>query len=124
MTRINVVPPAELHRKHLVAEYRELPRVFALVRAAQARGLRPALVEAPDRYTLGKGHVKFFYDKLGFLTQRQRSLIDEMRSRGYSVRFDNLNELCVGIEPCWFNDWLPDDDALRINRARIQGRLG
>lgn len=30
MTRINCVPVRELGGKHLVAEYRELPRVYAL----------------------------------------------------------------------------------------------
>lgn len=30
MTRINRIPVEELSRQHLVAEYRELPRVFAL----------------------------------------------------------------------------------------------
>ena len=38
MTRINCVPVEELHQKHLVAEYRELPRVFRLAEAA-ATGL-------------------------------------------------------------------------------------
>lgn len=28
MTRINVVPVTELTDKHLLAEYRELPRIF------------------------------------------------------------------------------------------------
>ena len=41
MTRINGIPPQELTGPHLVAEYRELPRIFALVRAAAARGARP-----------------------------------------------------------------------------------
>ena len=31
MTRINCVPVTELHDRHLVAEYRELPRCFALM---------------------------------------------------------------------------------------------
>lgn len=34
MTRINVVPVEELTTKHLVAEYRENPRVFALAHKA------------------------------------------------------------------------------------------
>jgi len=32
MTRINVIPVEELTTKHLVAEYRENPRAFALAR--------------------------------------------------------------------------------------------
>jgi len=34
MTRINLVDPSTLHSKHLLAEYRELPRVFGLVQQA------------------------------------------------------------------------------------------
>lgn len=34
MTRINLADPSTLHSKHLLAEYRELPRVFKLVEAA------------------------------------------------------------------------------------------
>lgn len=106
MTRINVVPPAELCGKHLVAEYRELPRVFALVRAAIARQERPLHV---DRYTLGKGHVRFFYTRLAWLAGRQAALIAEMVRRGYN--------------PQWCGDWIPDADAMRANRERIAARM-
>ena len=37
MTRINVVDVTTLHQRHLVAEYRELPRVFALAHKAYER---------------------------------------------------------------------------------------
>ncbi len=37
MTRINCVPVEELSGPHLVAEYRELPRVFALAQRAATR---------------------------------------------------------------------------------------
>jgi hypothetical protein len=38
MTRINCIDPALLSDKHLGAEYRELPRIFNLVRDAIKRG--------------------------------------------------------------------------------------
>ena len=123
MTRINVVPPAELHRAHLVAEYRELPRIFALVRAAQARGLTPQKLGAPATYTLGKGHVLFFYNKLRFMVNRQQALIAEMKSRGYQPQFGDPEALLEGIDPCWIHDWQPDEAALAMNRARIAERL-
>ncbi len=122
MTRINIVPPAELHAKHLVAEYRELPRIFALARAAHARGVRTETLGAPACYTLGKGHVIFFYDKLLFLAKRQRSLVDEMVARGYAPKFTRTEELLDGIPPEWLNDWVPDEAALVINRQRIAER--
>ncbi|OXE37524.1 MAG: endonuclease V [Phenylobacterium zucineum] len=122
MTRINVVPPAELHSKHLVAEYRELPRVFALVRAAHERGERPGTINAPARYTLGRGHVKFFYDKLGWLTRRQKALIDEMIARGYKPTFLTPEDLSRDIDRVWLNEWTPDVEALMLNRQRIEER--
>ena len=64
MTRINCVPPSELTVQHLVAEYRELPRIFALVRAAIARGERPDDTRNPTEYRLGSGHVRFFTAKV------------------------------------------------------------
>lgn len=33
MTRINLLPPAQLADQHLIAEYRELPRIFTLVKS-------------------------------------------------------------------------------------------
>jgi len=74
VTRINVVPPEELSRQHLLAEYRELPRVFTLARKRQAdpRGV-------PSGYTLGRGHVLFFTVHLAWLKERYNALVAEMR---------------------------------------------
>lgn len=86
MTRINCIPVEELHQKHLVAEYRELPRVFALCdKHYSAR--KPMII--PFNYTMGKGHVLFFYNKLAWLSNRYSALIDEMRRRGYNPSFSN-----------------------------------
>lgn len=122
MTRINVVPPEELSGKHLVAEYRERPRIFALVRAAQGKGLRPSDLKAPTAYVLGRGHMLFFYDKCMFLLRRQQSLIREMRSRGYDPKFAYPNDLITGLDQHWLGDYEPTDEAMAINRARIKER--
>ena len=122
MTRVNLVPPEELSRQHLVAEYRELPRIFGLVRAAQGRGLRPSSLKAPATYVLGRGHMLFFYDKCMFLLRRQQSLIREMRRRGYDPKFAYPNDLIVGLEAHWLNDYEPTGEALELNRQRIKER--
>lgn len=118
MTRINCVPVEELHNKHLVAEYRELPRVFKLAEAAWARGVKP---EVPDEYVLGKGHVQFFYDKLGFVENRFRMLVGEMLRRGYRPSYTEPPH--ADVPPSWYAQWQPDGLALQINRARIQDRI-
>lgn len=126
MTRINCVPVEELHDKHLVAEYRELPRIFGLAKAAFERGEKPGEL-SPPFYTLGKGHVRFFYDKLDWLFHRQQALIREMERRGFSPTFKDpsilTTPLLAIVGEDWFNDWEPTEEAMTINRARIKERL-
>jgi hypothetical protein len=116
MTRINCVPPEELCRQHLLAEYRELPRVFRLAERAVGR---PTAI--PPAYTLGKGHVTFFYNKLGYCRERWRALRAEMLARGYAPAYDAPPRVRVPAE--WQQDWTPDPVALQINRERIAARM-
>lgn len=118
MTRINVVDPATLSRQHLVAEYRELPRIFALSYAAQQRNEDPKT--HPTEYTLGKGHVKFFYTRLGWLSARFLALVAEMQKRGYKTTYTTPPAFPHKDE--WQQDWTPTVDAVRINTNRINER--
>lgn len=121
MTRINVVPPAELHRTHLVAEYREIVRVFDLARKSQHELHKKKI---PNEYTLGTGHVLFFYDKLKFISNRYDSLCTEMLNRGYTCNRISKQELEQGIMPNLFWDYKPTEQAIKINQQRINERLG
>lgn len=119
MTRINCVPVEELNGPHLVAEYRELPRVFALAEKAAARG---SFIQ-PDAYTLGKGHLLFFYTRLGYLAQRHAELIAEMKRRNYKPSFSGVRrEDFPNIPDSYWNVWEPTEEALRLNRQRIKER--
>jgi hypothetical protein len=120
MTRINCVPVQELTDKHLLAEYRELPRVFKLARRCP---------DAPKNYTLGAGHVKFFYDKLLYCQKRQVQLYEEMKLRGFKPKYDpeelwHYHPKAGGrtFEYQW-EDWAPTPEALEINRNRIGERI-
>ena len=65
MTRINLVEPKELSTKHLVAEYREITRLPSNLKLALNRKSKAfSMTEIPSEYVLGKGHVKFFFDKM------------------------------------------------------------
>lgn len=123
MTRINVVPVNELTRQHLVAEYRELPRIYNLVRKRIELGNKPTDIKCPPKYTLGKGHVLFFYNKLKWLTDRYDSLCNEMKQRGYTVNYGDSTKLVNGIPDEWFGTFEIDDEMLAINRQRINDRL-
>ena len=123
MTRINCVPVDELSDKHLVAEYHEITRVFGLVRKNIESGKDPAKVPCPERYTLGTGHVKFFYARLGWVERRLAELAMEMNRRKMNVRLELLKGISDGLPAHLFADWVPDDEALAINRERLAERL-
>lgn len=121
MTRINCVDPTTLHQKHLVAEYREIPRIFALVRKHVESGKK---LIAPTEYTLGTGHVKFFYDKLGYIDTRYSQLIAEMKRRGYTPSYtNNMREVFASIPDYYWKNWTPTPDSIQINMARIADRM-
>lgn len=113
MTRINVVPPGDLTDQHLLAEYRELPRVFQLARA-------PRLGEkAVPNYTLGTGHVRFFYPRTGFLHRRQRELVAECQRRGFQVQHITPPAPIPGLD----DDWQPTEVDFNVNLGRLRARL-
>lgn len=127
MTRINVIPVTELCDQHLLAEYRELPRVFKLARDWLLRegdpNAKPSSI--PDHYVLGKGHVSFFYDKLLWCFNRMFALYGECKARGFDVKYDPAEgraSFFISPEPL-FNDYTPTPEALALNRARIAERL-
>jgi len=124
MTRINVIPPEDLSSPHLVAEYRELPRTFALAYQASLRGdlWSP---KTPKDYTLGKGHVLFFYDKLLYLSKRHQLLVKEMLRRKYKPNFtEDLFLVWKSKIPAeYWGNYRPTKKAIAINLDRINKRL-
>lgn len=82
MTRINIgIGVRELCDSHLVAEYRELPRMlpFALNRISTYGGHGPR----PFEFTLGAGHMSYFLPYGAWLKARWLGLVEEMESRGF-----------------------------------------
>lgn len=123
MTRINLVPPTELTRQHLLAELREIPRVSGLVKAGIAKGKKLADYKIPASYTLGSGHVTFFYDKMIFIRGRHYDLIIEALRRGYNIQYTDCSNLYEDIPICYMGFYTPTAEAIALNRARIQQRL-
>lgn len=56
MTRINLIDPSHLTKRHLIAEYKEITQFLHNVKKSN-------LKDIPKHFTLGTGHVKFFYNK-------------------------------------------------------------
>lgn len=117
MTRINAgVHPSELCDKHLLAEHREIKRMPNMVKSGRAK-----LSSIPERFTLGPGHVKFFYDKLGYLRCRYREIYKECIRRNFNVT--NFESSFAGIPEHLFNNWEPSGRDREIILARIEERL-
>ena len=124
MTRINLLHPSELHQKHLSGEIHEITRVFGLVRKAIARKINKynfaQKVKQPKAYTMGEGHVLFFYNKLGWVADRYEALYDEWEARGYSsANRISREELLKGIDSWWQGGYTPTPEAIEISRQRI-----
>ena len=89
--------------------------MFALARTAP---------DAPSRYTLGTGHVKFFYDKLQWLFNRQRDLCYECEQRGFKISYDGASLASWRkMKRTLWNDWSPTKADIAVSRARINERL-
>lgn len=122
VTRINVIDPSKLIRQHLVAEYREITRLPGNLEKSLKRKKPFSVDEIPQNYTLGKGHVKFFYNKMLFLQKRFEMLVKEMIYRGYSPKFTDITI----FERCpdgFFRDYVPTEEAVNINNIRINERI-
>lgn len=126
MTRINVLPVEDLGRLTLQGEYKEITRPIGLVKKAISRGVNKynfkQKIKQPSEYTLGTGHVKFFYNKLSYIADRYEQLCDEMRSRGYNPNQIPREELLKGIDKFWLGGYNPTEQAIKINRERILQR--
>lgn len=117
MTRINVgIPTKELVDKHLMAEHREIKRIPNCV----AKG-KFDMKGQPKVFTLGTGHVKFFYDKLGYLKRRYEELYAECITRGFNVQYygDAWNDVPIHL----MGDYTPTNTDREIIRERISERL-
>lgn len=122
MTRINVVPPSELSRQHLIAEYREITRLPGNLKASLSRKSKPfSFTEIPSQYVLGPGHVKFFFDKMQYLEQRFQNLVDEMIKRGYNPSYIDAT-IFRECSPEFYNNYQPTPEAIALNLARIKER--
>ena len=119
MTRINVgIHPRELPDKLLLAEHREITRIPNTVTSGRAK-----LRDLPKKFTLGAGHVKFFYSRLGYLSQRYTSLFVECRRRGFQVTdkstaFEKTDETS-GL----FGEYVetPEDRQILMERIHLKG---
>lgn len=105
MTRINVIPVSELSDQHLIAEYHELPRVLKQ---------NINIADAPEKYCLGRGHMKWAKLHDVFVMFRYWRILDEMKHRGFKTTD-------YGTELCSYNDdYVAQPADIELNRQRIR----
>lgn len=121
MTRINVgVDPDELPSKLLMAEFYEMIRIPNAIISMRV----DLSVPIPLEFTLGKGHVRFFYNKIKYLHERYSEIYVEAKSRGFLVNHnDHPFMLVQKVYPELYNYWFagPLDRELIINRIQSKG---
>lgn len=117
MTRINAnIKIQTLCDAHLLAEHREITRIPNVVKSGKAN-----LDNIPQKFSLNKGHVSFFYDKLFFLRHRYWNLYVECRKRGFNVM--QKLDCWDGIPEHLMNDWTATEEDNNIVLERITERL-
>ena len=110
MVRINLISPRRLSDQHLVAEYDEILMLVAYIKKY------PLLDDIPKNYCLGKGHMKFFKDKILYLKKRHDILKKEMRLRNFKT---NKTILLSSFSKSNKNDWIPQTKDFNIILFRI-----
>ena len=123
MTRINLIPPRRLYDQHLIAEYREIVMVAAALRRSLKAKNGFTLAQIPKRFTLGKGHIKFFYDKGKYLYKRYALLTEEMENRGFKPNRKRRFPSAIFIKNNLFNDWQPRRRDFEIILKRLKHKI-
>ena len=110
MVRINLIDPNNLADQHLIAEYNEILMLLGYVRKY------PMEKDIPSEYCLGRGHIKFFKNKLLYLKNRHEKLKKEMIRRGFTpTKIIDLKEFPKNLR----NDWKPHNKDFLIIKHRL-----
>jgi deoxyribonuclease (pyrimidine dimer) len=117
MTRISVgVRAIELCDAHLIKERIELLRIPNAIKSGKA-----VVKDIPRSFTLGVGHVKFFYDKLGYLQERYEELTAECIERDFNITDFSDSFLDLPSNLC--NNYEERDIDRKIVVERVNERL-
>lgn len=117
MTRISVgVRAIELCDAHLIKERIELLRIPNSIKSGKA-----VVKNIPDSFTLGAGHVKFFYDKLEYLHDRYLELTAECVERDFNIT--DFSDSFLGLPKNLWNSYEERDIDRQIVVQRVNERL-
>ena len=101
---------------HLLAEHREMKRIPNQVSKGKYN-----IKNVPKEFTLGKGHVAFFYTKLLYLKKRYEEVYKECLERGFNIQY--YGGAWDNIPMSLMNDYEPTKKDEEIIRQRIKEKL-
>lgn len=111
------IEPNVLLDQHLIAEQSELLIVDGMLRKNKFK----MKSKIPNEFTLGKGHILFWTDKILYLHKRLIEIKEEIIRRGYKV---TDKEFILDDYPDeLLNDWRPSNDASEIVKNRIAEKI-
>lgn len=121
MTRINLIPASKLTDQHLVAEKKEINQLAGqLLKSLKSPNF--AYNKLPKQFTLGTGHVRFFYRYGAFMRKRYREVYDQCVHRKFDVE-DNFNDVWATLPSHYNLDYTPTKDDLDISVERIISKI-
>lgn len=118
MTRINLIEPSKLSDQHLKAELRELNRIGNLFLRFSKNPSK-----LPEKFSLGTGHVKFFYNKGRFLEKRFQDLREELNKRNFQSFYQFPFNNTWKDSPEFYKDWNPSKEDLKVSNQRILEKI-
>lgn len=114
MVRVNLVKPEVLADQHLIAEYNEILMLVGYVKKF------PDLNGIPEEFCLGKGHIKFFKNKLGYIDGRHKEIKLEMKKRGFET---NKKLDLKGFGKQYKEDWKPMKNDFEVIVERLKWKI-
>lgn len=122
MTRINsAIPPKYLTDEHLLAEHREIKRLPYNLQQAIKSG---SINNIPNEFTLGKGHVLFFVNKLEFVRHRYADIFLEAKMRGFNLIPYHSNFWCRNdVLRKYWDTYHPTEKERKLLIERITERI-
>jgi len=114
MVRINLINPKKLSDQHLIAEYNEILMLIGHIKKY------PKIYGMPKKYSLGKGHITFFKNKIRYLKDRHELLKKEMKKRGFKSK---KKIILNGFKKDQKNNWKPKKTDFEIIKKRIRSKI-
>ena len=110
---MNLISPKLLSDQHLLAEHLEIMMLIDYARKHPSG-------DTPSRYCLGKGHIRFFRNKIKYLQKRFALIQKEMKARGFRPKA----KLSVkGVSRKLLNDWAPMAGDKKLIKERILWKI-